>query len=85
MVTRCYTGLELRGGVLRLNPVLPPEIEQIEFTLCFQQQLIRVTVDSVVLRLSVYQGGSAPIVAVVAGEATQLHPGETREFAYGDR
>ncbi|MGO4103695.1 beta-phosphoglucomutase family hydrolase [Leifsonia sp. YAF41] len=84
MVTRCYTGLELQGGVLSLNPVLPPEIEQIDFTLYFQQQLIRVTVDSVMLRLFVYQGGSASIAAMVGGMAVQLRPGETREFAFGD-
>ena len=80
MVTRCYTGLELHVGMLWLHPVLPPEVEQIDFTLSFQQQLIRVTVDSVVLRLSVYPGGAVPITAMVEGTAVRLDPGETREF-----
>jgi trehalose/maltose hydrolase-like predicted phosphorylase len=80
MVTRCYTGLELHDGMLWLHPVLPPEVEQIEFTLSFQQQLIRVTVDSDLLRLSVYPGGTAPITVMVAGKAVRLDPGETREF-----
>lgn len=84
MVTRCYTGLELRNGMLWLHPVLPPEVSQIDFTLYFQQQLIRVTVDSAVLRLSVFPGGAEPITAMVEGTAARLSPGETREFAWGD-
>jgi len=84
MVTRCYTGLELHNGVLWLHPVLPPEIVQIDFTLYFQQQLIRVTVDSAVLRLSVLPGGVEPIRAMVEGTAALLSPGETREFAVRD-
>lgn len=84
MVTRCYTGLELRDGMLWLHPVLPQEVQQIDFTLYFQQQLIRVTVDSAVLRLSVYPGGAVPITAMVGGTAARLSPGETREFAYSD-
>jgi trehalose/maltose hydrolase-like predicted phosphorylase len=84
MVTRCYTGLELHDGMLWLHPVLPAEVEQIDFTLYFQQQLIRVTVDSAVLRLSVYPGGAVPITVMVDGTAARLSPGETREFAYSD-
>ncbi|TFC25648.1 beta-phosphoglucomutase family hydrolase [Cryobacterium sp. TMT1-3] len=84
MVTRCYTGLELRDGRLWLHPVLPPEVEQIDFTLYFQQQLVRVTVDSAVLRLSVYPGGAVPITVMVDGTAARLSPGETREFAYSN-
>jgi beta-phosphoglucomutase family hydrolase len=84
MVTRCYTGLELHDGKLWLHPVLPPEVSQIDFTLYFQQQLIRVTVDPAVLRLSVYPGGVEPITAMVEGIAVRLDPGETREFAYSN-
>lgn len=83
MVTRCYTGLELRNGMLWLHPVLPAEISRIEFTLYFQQQLVRVTVDSALLRLSVFPGGSAPITANVEGIEAHLTPGESREFAVG--
>lgn len=81
MVTRCYTGLELRNGMLWLHPVIPPEISRIDFTVYFQQQLVRVAVDSAMLRLSVFPGGSAPIMANVEGTAAQLRPGETREFS----
>lgn len=33
MVTRCYTGLELHVGMLWMHPVLPQQVEQIDFTL----------------------------------------------------
>jgi beta-phosphoglucomutase family hydrolase len=84
MITRCYTGLELHSGMLWLHPALPPEVAQIDFTLYFQQQLLRVTVDPAVLRLSVHPGGTAPITAMIEGRRARLNPGETREFVYGD-
>ncbi|MET0932296.1 MAG: beta-phosphoglucomutase family hydrolase [Mycetocola sp.] len=88
MVTRCYTGLELRDGVLWLHPVIPPEISRIDFTVYFQQQLVRVTLNADLLRLSVFPGGAAPIMANVEGIAAQLSPGQSREFTLrgsGDR
>lgn len=81
MVTRCYTGLDLRGSTLWLHPVLPPEISRIDFTLYFQQQLVRVVVTSTTLCLSVFPGGVTPIMVNVEGTAASLSPGETREFA----
>lgn len=84
MVTRCYTGLEVHNGTLLLHPTLPPEISQIDFTLYFQQQLIRITVTPLVLRLSVFPGGVVPITVVVEGTTVRLNPGETREFAISE-
>ena len=31
LVQRCYTGLETRDGVLRLNPNLPDELDGLDF------------------------------------------------------
>lgn len=84
MVTRCYIGLELHNGMLCLHPVLPPKVLLIDFTLYFHHQLIRVTVDSGVLRLSVFAGGAEPITVMVEGSVVRLGPGETREFALRD-
>ncbi len=84
MVTRCYTGLELRHGTLSLHPVLPPEVRKIDFTLYFQQQLIRLTVDPGLLRVSVYPGGAEPITVAVEGTVVKLEPGQTREFTYSN-
>ena len=36
LAQRCYTGLELRGGVLRLAPALPPGLPGLEMTLEYQ-------------------------------------------------
>ena len=36
LVTRCYTGLEIRHGVLHLDPELPSEIDSLSFVLPYQ-------------------------------------------------
>lgn len=84
MVTRCYTGLEAKDGKLMFDPALPPELTQIDFSVMFQQQLIRVTVDSSRLRLKVHEGGIAPIPVQVEGIDAVLLPGETRDFSHND-
>ena len=84
MVTRCYTGLEVKDGRLFFNPALPPELKQIDFTLKFMHQLVRITVDRQKLRLKVHEGGMAPIPITVEGIDAVLLPGEVREFAHDD-
>lgn len=84
MVTRCYTGLELRHGRLNLHPVLPPEVRKIDFTLYFRQQLIRLTVYPDLVRVSISPGGAEPITVALEGTAVLLEPGQTREFSYSN-
>lgn len=85
MVTRCYTGLDIRAGRLKLDPVLPPELRQIDFTLNFQHQLLRLTVDERLMRVQVNPGGTAPIELELQGQRHMISPGETLEFAHDDR
>jgi trehalose/maltose hydrolase-like predicted phosphorylase len=82
MVTRCYTGLHVSDGALSLHPVLPPEVRRIDVSLYFRQQLVRVTVDPLMVHLSVHDGGTEPITVMVEGVVANLQPGEARDFSY---
>lgn len=42
MVLRCYGGLETRGDMLRLHPVLPPEMPRAAFDIVYRGQPIHV-------------------------------------------
>jgi trehalose/maltose hydrolase-like predicted phosphorylase len=84
MVVRCYTGLEIRGDMLWLNPVLPTELGRISFRINYREQPIGVDLTATRLRLAVPSGGSAVTVRVRDEEA-RLSPGQTREFALAPR
>ena len=36
LILRCYTGLETRDDVLRLHPILPPELDRVQFQLNYR-------------------------------------------------
>ena len=52
-ILRCYTGLETRDDVLRLHPILPPELGRVQFQLTFRGHgiLTKLTPSSLTLRL----------------------------------
>ncbi len=45
LVQRCYTGLEVRDGVLWLNPVLPQGIRELKFNLRYRSQTLNFVIN----------------------------------------
>ncbi len=45
LLGRCYSGLEVRGEVLRLDPVLPDELAELRLTLTYRSHHLDVCVD----------------------------------------
>jgi beta-phosphoglucomutase family hydrolase len=80
MVVRCYTGLEIRGDMLWLHPVLPAELTEIAFTINYREQPIRLELTATRLRLRLHAGGATPIRLRIEGQEATLSPGETRDF-----
>jgi len=62
-ILRCYTGLETRDDVLRLHPILPPELGRVQFQLTFRGRgiLMKLPPSSLTLRL---QTRAAPPIRV---------------------
>lgn len=83
MLTRCYTGLEMRAGLLWFHPQLPPEIESAEFSLTYREHVVRVSVSPTLLTLRSRPGSAAPIGIVVNDQHESLATGETRSFHLG--
>ena len=80
LIQRCYTGLELRGDALRLNPAIPPEMVHLALTLSYRSHLVRVRVSNEQVQVSVELSLEPPITVDVRGDRRRLAPGETAIF-----
>jgi trehalose/maltose hydrolase-like predicted phosphorylase len=77
ILQRCYTGLEVRGDVLRLNPLLPDGLDELDCVIRYHNQLISLHVDHEQLRISAEPGLDQPVRVVIRGRSFQLAPGST--------
>ncbi|WP_277210689.1 glycoside hydrolase family 65 protein [Isoptericola croceus] len=73
LVQRCYTGLELAGGVLRLDPRLPDELEALELRI----RGITVRCDHAGVRIGMARSRQRTIIVALDGDRRVLAPGET--------
>jgi alpha,alpha-trehalase len=81
LALRCFTGLELREDVLRLNPSLPDELAGLEVDLRYRGHWgVRLRVTRRLLRVGLPASAAAPIRVGVNGEVVAVDPGGAREF-----
>jgi len=77
LVQRCYTGLDLTGGVLRLDPRLPDELGALELRLRYRHHWgVTVRCDHDGAWISLVRSRQRPITVELDGER-ELAPGET--------
>ncbi|MCP9943765.1 glycoside hydrolase family 65 protein [Streptomyces somaliensis] len=78
LVQRGLTGLDTRGGVLRLDPVRLPELSEYAFTLRFHGHWgVRLRVTPGSLHVAVPESGVAPIDIELPGTAVSIGPGRS--------
>ncbi|SDS88051.1 glycoside hydrolase family 65 protein [Actinopolymorpha singaporensis] len=78
LLQRCYTGIETRDDVLRLNPRLPRELTELELQLRYRGHwgiTVHCTQDEV--RIGLRRSAAAPITVAVKDEHTTLRPGRS--------
>jgi trehalose/maltose hydrolase-like predicted phosphorylase len=80
ILQRCYSGLEVRGEALWLNPLLPPELASLGFDLDFRGSNLNVEIDQHALRITAGEGHAAPVTLMVSGEPVVLGPGQVAEI-----
>ncbi|MFE2490141.1 glycoside hydrolase family 65 protein [Streptomyces mirabilis] len=81
LVQRCLTGLEIRGGQLRLDPVPLPEFSEYGFAIRYRGHRgvqLRLTADE--LRIAVPASGQDPINIALADRTASVAPGESRSL-----
>ncbi|WP_431247486.1 HAD-IA family hydrolase [Leifsonia xyli] len=80
LLTRCYAGLEARADMLWFHPLLPAELEALEFTIVYRAHRLRVAITRTTLTIASAAGFADPVRVIVEGQPVLLHTGETREF-----
>jgi trehalose/maltose hydrolase-like predicted phosphorylase len=81
VVQRIYLGLEIRDGTLHFTPRLTDRLDGLSFPTKFRDTPIRVTIEGGDLTVTALaEGGSPPIRVGVAGQITELGPGESATF-----
>ncbi len=86
LVQRCYTGLDVTGGVLRLEPRLPAELDSLELRLRYRDHWgisVRCTHDGV--RIGTAHSRQQPITVALDGQERALKPGEAWEFRWDEK
>lgn len=80
LLQRCYTGLELRGNALRLNPAIPPDLASLALGLRYRGHSVHLHVTDHRVRVALAEGGGEPICVDVDGDRRMLAPGDTAVF-----
>ncbi|MFG3497083.1 glycoside hydrolase family 65 protein [Streptomyces sp. NPDC047928] len=85
LVQRGLTGLETRGGVLRLDPVPLPELSEYDFTLRYHGHWgVRLRMTPGRLHVAVPDSGRAPIDIELPDRAVFIEPGRSAELLLPD-
>jgi beta-phosphoglucomutase family hydrolase len=83
MVLRCYGGLEARGDMLRLHPVLPPEMPRAAFDITYRGQPISVEMTRTQVRLQLHPHARDATTVCVEDEIRVLSPGDVHVVSLG--
>ncbi|GAA1762682.1 HAD family hydrolase [Luedemannella helvata] len=78
---RCYAGLETRGDVLYLHPLLPRELRALHVEVLYREHWVVIDVDHHRLRVGLRPCQAPPIHIQVGGAVRSLAAGEHLDFA----
>jgi len=85
IIQRCYSGMELRHGRLWLNPALPEELNELSFTMVYQDNELDVHIGRDAIRLRAARYAKEPAEVFINGEPCTIRPGETLERPLSQR
>jgi trehalose/maltose hydrolase-like predicted phosphorylase/beta-phosphoglucomutase-like phosphatase (HAD superfamily) len=80
VVFRCLTGMRARGEELRFDPALPPEVNQIRFSVHYRGHRVDVALSQDHMEISSRPSAAGPVTVSVRGETAGLHPGARHYF-----
>ena len=80
LMQRCYTGLDVRGNILHLDPNLPEEIERLTTHIRYRRQILDLDINHERARMSSRAFTSTPITIAYRGEVREISPGQELSF-----
>jgi trehalose/maltose hydrolase-like predicted phosphorylase len=81
LMQRCHTGLELRDGILVLDPILPEELTEVTLRIHYRGHWIFLNVGRDMLTVTLDRGWVGALRIGFRDEVHEMAEGETREFA----
>lgn len=85
LVQRCYSGLELRGDVFRLNPQIPPDLGRLAFSLRYRSHTVHICVTNADVEIAVDPSARPPIQVEVRGDRRPIGPGQSARYDLVER
>jgi trehalose/maltose hydrolase-like predicted phosphorylase len=86
LAARGYTGIELRGNVLWLNPCLPRQVPALTFSIRYRRHWdITVRIAGGRIQVTVPPSDAAPITIGYHGDLIPMAPGETFDAPLPER
>jgi alpha,alpha-trehalase len=80
VLQRCYTGIELRDDVLRLNPRLPKALARLNLFVRYRGHSLDVDLTADTIRVAAMECCAHAIRVAIDGEVHELAAGESRRF-----
>ena len=80
LLTRCYAGVETRADMLWFHPLLPTELESLQFAITYRTHRLEVAISHETLTIRSAAGFADPVRVMVEGQPVLLHTGESRSF-----
>lgn len=84
LMQRCWTGIEMRGGRLWLNPQLPEELKRLRIRLRFRGQALALSIDHAALEIRAVSAHLGSIRIQVGERTLTLAPGDTERVSQAD-
>jgi alpha,alpha-trehalase len=81
LMSRAYTGIELRGNVLRFNPCLPAELSCFNMQIRYWGHTLDLEITQERLKVSIIHAGDKPIKIAHLDQVYDLKPNQTLEIA----
>jgi trehalose/maltose hydrolase-like predicted phosphorylase/beta-phosphoglucomutase-like phosphatase (HAD superfamily) len=81
LVMRCLTGMRAAGQVLQFDPAMPPQIEQVRFSVHYRGHRLELIFSEDRVEVSSRPGPAAPITVWVRQQTVELHPGARHTFS----
>ena len=80
LLQRCYTGLEVRGDVLWLDPKLPKELRRLDFSILYRGHLLDLHFEEQRVTVASRTSRAAPVSVKIGGKAHELQAGLSLEL-----
>jgi trehalose/maltose hydrolase-like predicted phosphorylase len=80
LLQRCYSGLEMREGILWFNPLLPKPVKRLAFHCHYRENLLKIEITPEQLMIQASFCHAKNIQIGVLGQLHTLQAGETKTF-----